>query len=169
MDELGRLEASLRSGFILAERLQGDVAPVPIAVADHAERSGDLREIEVAPARRPAIAIGEVHMKDLPTGFHDALVERALLDVGMEGIEEQAQVLPVQLLEERERLPDPVDQGGLIPVERLQGQPGLRFEVGELGQRFPEPPPGLLVAAAAAEEADDHDRARWFKLLLHEA
>ena len=79
-------------------------------------------EIQVPCAGIPAVGIGHVEVEDARTARADAVFDIRLFDVHVEGVQQQAEVIRADPLDQLQPLGSSVDQRRLVAVDRFQRQ-----------------------------------------------
>ena len=110
----------------------------------------------------PPVGVGNVKVEDPVTTAADALLHGGLLDVHMEGIQEQPQGVRTHRLQQVQPLGHRIDVGRLVAVDRLDGDTdplGVRGNA-QLPQPLHQPLPGGLTVLRLREDPpnqpDDH-------------
>ena len=155
----GPLRCRVRVGQ--RQELARDVA----GVANVLEDGQYVRKVHVAGAGIPAIGVGDVKVEQPLAGRPDRARQVPLLNVHVERVQQQAQVVRPDPLDQCQPIGDSVDQPGLVAVQRLQAE-AHATRCGRLGapaECFHQPLHRLRVVHArlhhAPQEANDDLRA----------
>src|SRR5450756_1898448 len=142
----GRGEAPRLFGRRSVVRQRQDLRREPALVVDIVERRCDLREVDVAYAGRPAVAVDDVEVAQVLSGCAYRRPYRDLLDVHVEHIEEDADAGAADALHGGDCLGGSVEQRRLVAVDGLDDEAAAcRVQVA-VGRRL------------SAHEADDKRR-----------